>query len=83
MPRKISIVLSDELGDFVDREVACGRYGSAGEVLHEGLRLLEERALRRDRLKAAILDGEESGVGAAFDMDSFIEDQNAAWTWRA
>jgi antitoxin ParD1/3/4 len=83
MPRNTSIVLSDELREFVEREVRSGRYSSASEVLRDGLRLLEDRALTRDRLKAAIVEGEDSGPAEAFDMDSFLDDQNAAWGKRA
>lgn len=77
MGHNTSIVISDELRDFVEREVASGRYSSASEVLRDGLRLLEERALRRERLRAAIIEGEESGPAEAFDIDSFLAEQRA------
>ena len=43
--------LPPELQDFVQQEVAAGRYQSAEEVLADGLRLLRERkiySLRQD-----------------------------------
>lgn len=83
MSSNTSIVLSDELREFVEHEVASGRYSSASEVLRDGLRLLEQRALQRERLKAAIVEGEQSDLAEPFDLDSFLAEQNGAWARRA
>jgi antitoxin ParD1/3/4 len=46
---------------FVDSVVRSGRYGSASEVVREGLRLVEEREARlralRNTLDAAVAEG--------------------------
>ena len=39
---------------FVDRVVKEGRYGSASEVVREGLRLVEEREARLRALRATL-----------------------------
>jgi antitoxin ParD1/3/4 len=48
---------------FVDRVVKEGRYGSASEVVREGLRLVEEREAKlvalRETLNASIARGGE------------------------
>ena len=47
--------------DFVENTVKNGRYGSASEVVREGLRLVEEREAKlealRDTLNASIAAG--------------------------
>jgi len=47
MSRNTSITLGDHFASFVDGQVAEGRYGSASEVVRDGLRLLEEAEHRR------------------------------------
>ncbi len=39
---------------FVDQVVKDGRYGSASEVVREGLRLVEEREARLSALRATL-----------------------------
>jgi len=80
LPRNTSIVLSDELLAFVEREVVSGRYASSSEVVREGLRLLEDRALKRERVREALIAGEESGPAEAFDLEAFLAKQHAAGT---
>ena len=57
----MNVSLSREFVDFVERELKSGEYGSASEVVRDGLRLLRrEKAARDERL--AILR-REVGVG--------------------
>lgn len=46
MTRSARITLTDHFVRFIDEQVASGRYGSADEVVVEGLRLVEERERR-------------------------------------
>ncbi len=69
MPDNPSITLNDHLNDFVAREVTAGRYSSASEVVSAGLRLLETEEQKLTTLRAALEEGESSGIteGDAFD----------------
>jgi len=75
MPRNISVTLGDHFLDFVDRQVAAGRYGSASKVVRAGLRLLEEQEAKLEALRAALIEGEESGAPQPFDFDEFLEEK--------
>ena len=41
---------------FIEAAIKAGRYGSASEVVREGLRLVEEREAKLNALKVAIND---------------------------
>ena len=52
MPTR-NINLTEHLDDFVERQVASGRYSNASEIVREALRLLEEQEQEREaKLKA-------------------------------
>jgi antitoxin ParD1/3/4 len=58
-----NVNLTDHLADFVDANVATGRFQNASEVVREGLRLLEQRQredeLKLERLRQAVEVGRE------------------------
>ncbi len=60
----VNVSIGDRWQAFVDRVVKDGRYGSASEVVREGLRLVEEREARllalRATLNASIAQGGEA-----------------------
>ena len=72
------ISLGDHLTDFVERQLAAGRYGSASEVVRAGLRLLEEHEARVELLRAALIEGEQSGPSTPFDFDRFLAEKRPA-----
>lgn len=78
MTETTAIALGEHFADFVDRQVAQGRYGSASEVLRAGLRLLEERELKLEALRAALVAGEESGPSTPLDVDRFLGDHRGS-----
>ena len=71
MARNTSVSLGDHFADFVDRQVAGGRYGSASDVVRAGLRLLEEHETRLEVLRTALVEGERSGAAQPFDVEVF------------
>jgi antitoxin ParD1/3/4 len=73
MTKNTSIALSDHFAEFLNEQVASGRYGSASEVVRAGLRLLEEREAALAELRAEIAKGEASGVAEGFDVDEWFD----------
>jgi len=78
MAKATSVVLGDQLSDFIDRQIANGRYGSSSEVVRAGLRLLEEHEAKLEALRKALVEGESSGEPKAFDFDAFIARKRAS-----
>jgi antitoxin ParD1/3/4 len=68
MARNTSVTLSNHFCALVDELVGSGRFGSASEVVREGLRLVEERERRLQALRQALIEGEESGSAGPLDM---------------
>lgn len=62
MRRTPSVSLNDHQQEVVDSLVATGRYSSFGDVVREGIRLVEEREAHVLALKEAIQTGLESGA---------------------
>jgi antitoxin ParD1/3/4 len=79
MARNTSVSLGDHFTKFIDEQVQSGRYGSASEVIREGLRLLEDNQQRLDALRAALAEGEASGPPVTIDLERFLEQRHIEW----
>ena len=62
MAKNTSISLGSHFDDFVAKQVADGRYGSASEVIRAGLRKLEDDEQKLETLRALIQEGKTSGT---------------------
>lgn len=80
MARTTSVSLGAHLSDFIEHQASEGRYGNASDVMREGLRLLEEHECRLAALRAALIEGEESGQAGPFDVEAFIARKRSAST---
>lgn len=68
-----SVALSPHFEAFIKAQIATGRYNNVSEVIREGLRLLEDRELEKQRQREALraeiatgMEGEGVDLDAAF-----------------
>jgi antitoxin ParD1/3/4 len=74
MNKNTSISLGPHFTEFVDRQVEDGRFASASEVVRAGLRLLEEHEAYVASVRAALIEGEQSGEPQPFDLQEFLSE---------
>ena len=72
MPRNTSVTIGNHFEDFIAEQLKEGRYGSASEIVRAGLRLLEEQESRIRQLRAALIEGEESGF-VEYSLQEFMD----------
>lgn len=80
--KNTSFSLGEHFVDFIDTQVSSGRYGSASDVVRASLRLLEDQESKLERLRAALIAGEESGPPRPFDFDAFLKRKNREYRAR-
>jgi antitoxin ParD1/3/4 len=72
MTKHTTIALDDELNAFLEAQVEQGLYASSSDVVAAALHLLEDEK-KLERLRAALIEGEESGFPEEdFDFDEFL-----------
>jgi antitoxin ParD1/3/4 len=62
MAKNASISLGNHFDEFITRQITDGRYGSASEVVHAGLRKLEDEEKKLNTLRALIEEGKARGI---------------------
>ena len=78
MPGKnTSVTLGEKLEKFAAEQVATGAYGSVSEVIRAGVRLLAERETQLEALRAALIEGEQSGSAGPWDLAEFLRARRA------
>jgi antitoxin ParD1/3/4 len=67
-----TLSLGEHWNGFIESHIVQGRYASASELVRDGLRLLEEKEAdsKLEILRAALIEGEESGDAGPLDMEA-------------
>jgi antitoxin ParD1/3/4 len=69
----MNVSIGERWETYVDRIVREGRYGSASEVVREGLRLVEEREARLKALRTMLDAPNANGEASESDVDRTLE----------
>lgn len=75
--KNTSIALGPDLEAFARRKVASGEYGSISEVIRDAMRRAVERDAKVEALRAALIEGEQSGPGTEWNLEEFLAEMNA------
>jgi antitoxin ParD1/3/4 len=76
MAKNTSITLGNHFDDFIAKQLATGRFGSASEVVRAGLRMLEDAETRIETLRNMLDEGEASGL-AEYTYEQFIAEMDS------
>ena len=77
MARTVTVSLGPHYEEFIRQNIAGGRYNNASEVIRAALRRLAEDETRLAAMRAALIEGEESGIVEDFDPQEFMNRLNA------
>lgn len=74
----MNVSLSSTFEAYIQRQLDEGTYNNASEIIREALRLKMQQdeiyQTRLESLRAAIIQGEESGDATPFDMQDIRQD---------
>ncbi|MBC8241289.1 MAG: type II toxin-antitoxin system ParD family antitoxin [Alphaproteobacteria bacterium] len=59
---KKSITVTDQQEEWIQAEIAAGNYGTDSELIREALREKQNHTAQLEAIRAALIEGEESGV---------------------
>lgn len=79
MARTVTVSLGPHYEEFIQASIAAGRYNNVSEVVRAALRRLEEDEARLAAIRAALIEGEESGIVKDFDPQAFMNRLNAEY----
>lgn len=77
MNTHMKLSLDDHSAEFIEQQVDGGNFASASEVVAAGLKLLEAEQEYVAAVRAALIEGENSGPPEPFDFDEFIARKKA------
>jgi antitoxin ParD1/3/4 len=66
-----TITLTDQQDGWIKAQVQAGHYTNDSEYIRDLIRREQERAAQTDALRAALIEGENSGPPQPFDVQAF------------
>lgn len=63
-----TITLTAQQDDWIASQIAAGNYTNDSEAIRDLIRRAQERTLEMDRIRQALIDGEQSGAAEPFDF---------------
>ena len=76
MGKTNTIGLDEHLEEFIQSEIRSGRYNSASEVVRSALRYLQNEELKLNKLREALVTGENSRWIENLDSDKLLIEFN-------
>ena len=76
MARTVTVSLGPHYEAFIQASIEGGRYNNASEVVRAALRRLEEDEACLAAIRAALIEGEESGEVDQFNPEAFVKRLN-------
>lgn len=73
MDKHTTVTLGKYFDEYVQAEIASGRFDSISEVIRSGLRLLENQNYKIAQINEALEIGENSGTPKSFDNELFLK----------
>jgi antitoxin ParD1/3/4 len=68
-----TITLTDQQDGWIKAQIQAGHYTNDSEYIRDLIRREQERLDQLDALRAALVEGENSGVPQPFDVPAFKE----------
>jgi len=66
-----TITLTDQQDDWIKAQISSGHYTNDSEYIRDLLRREQERSNEIEAIRAALIEGEASGVAKPFDSVAF------------
>jgi len=65
-----TITLTDQQDDWIKAQIAAGQYTNDSEAIRDLIRREQERQAQVQAVRAALIEGEESGAPQPFDVQA-------------
>ena len=69
----MNVSLPDQMKQWVEEQVATGRYGNASDVIRDVVRKEQERAAKRAEFDRLVQEGRDSGI-SPLTMDEILDE---------